>query len=102
VIGAAIIQSILKDDTRVKVTVQTAIRYGSSSNLAADAIHLVDCIKKNMSQYAVNVLVVNHANGAVKMPPSMVLIQSMDEYARFAIKATSRKRKHAKNVERIR
>ena len=101
-IGAAIIQSILKDDTRVRVTVQTAIRHGSQNDLAADVIHLADCIRKNVSQYAVNVLKTSRANGVAMMHPSMALIQSMDEYAKFATKATSRNSKHAKNAERIR
>ena len=101
-IGVAIIQSRLKDDTRVRVTVQTAIRRGSQNNLAADVIHLADCIRKNMSQYAVNVLKTSHANGVAMMHPSMALTQSMDESARFVGKAILRKRKHAKNAERIR
>ena len=81
---------------------QTAIRRGSQNNLAADVIHLADCIRKKMSQYAVHVLKTSHANGVAMMHPSMALIQSMDESVRFATKDILRKRKHAKNAERIR
>ncbi|MGP5230473.1 hypothetical protein [Psychrobacter celer] len=100
-IGAVIIQSISKDDIRVRVTVQTAIRHGSPNNLAVDAIHLVDYIRKNMNQYAVNVSKISHANGVAMMHLSMALTQSMDESARFVGKAILRKRKHAKSAVRI-
>lgn len=100
-IGAAIIQSISKDDIRVRVTVQTAIRRGSLNNLAVDAINLADCIRKNMSQYAANVLKTSHANGVAMMHPSMALTRSMDESAKFVGKAILRKRKHVKSAVRI-
>ena len=100
-IGAVIIQSISKDDIRVRVTVQTAIRHGSLNNLAVDAIHLAGYIRKNMSQYAVNVSKISHANGVAMMHLSMVLTQSTDESAKFVGKAILRKRKHAKSAVRI-
>ncbi|MGP5505211.1 hypothetical protein [Psychrobacter celer] len=100
-IGAVIIQSISKDDIRARGTVQTAIRHGSPNNLAVDAIHLVDYIRKNMNQYAVNVSKISHANGVAMMHLSMVLTQSTDESAKFVGKAILRKRKHAKSAVRI-